>query len=289
MTSIVCLNGEFLDITEARVSILDRGFMYGDGLFETMRARRTGVFRLGLHMTRLEASAAELAIPLPYPVSSLENLVHETLEKNALEDSIVRLQITRGESEPGLLPSRSMEPTLVIMVRPFQSLAETLYSTGVSVCTVPDSAASTGLGSQRLKTTNYLTAIQLRVEAEKRECFEAIALDSSGKLTEGTVSNIFLVKGGVVSTPRLNKFILSGITRQVIREICSEEKISFLEEDVLIDSAREADEMFLTNTGAGVLPVAKLDTKMIGKGVPGPVARQLSDRYLNIFDTEMGS
>ena len=289
MSLIAYVNGEFVDLNKARVSVLDRGFMYGDGLFETMRARRNRMFRLQAHMKRLVASAAELDIPLPCPIDKIEKLIYQTLEKNNLEESVVRLQLTRGESEPGLLYASSEKPTLVIVVRPFSSPPKAFYSDGVSICTAPDSATTSNFGRHRIKTTNYLPNILLKKKAREMNCFEAVALDSAGLLTEGTVSNIFLVKNKEILTPALGPYILDGITRSIVRDLCNLAGIPLKEMDLSKDFALEADEIFLTNTGISILPVSTIDGQQISKGEVGPVTRQISQAYLEIFDTEMGS
>ncbi len=289
MSLIACVNGEFIELRKAQVPILDRGFLYGDGIFETLRARHNQVFRLRPHLQRLQSSAEELGIALPCSLTEIEKLIHQTLEKNNLNESVIRLQLTRGESEPGLLPASTETPTFVIVVRPFTPVSEKFYSDGVYICTFPDSASATSLGERRLKTTNYLVNIMLKKKAEEMKCFEAVALDSKGHLTEGTVSNIMLVKENAVTTPPIGKYVLDGITRRVVQEICKREKIDFREHDLSMQAARDADELFLTNTGIGVLPVSQLNGKPVGSGKPGGVTGQLSRLFLKLFDTELGS
>ncbi len=289
MQLIANVNGEFIDIEKASVSALDRGFMYGDGLFETFRARNNRVFRLQAHMERLRKSANELSIPLPSSLQKIIELIIQTLEKNNLENSIVRVQLTRGQGEPGLLRSSSPSPTLVIAVRPYHPPPETFYSKGVSICTVPDSASITSLSNHRIKTTNYLINILLKKKAEESNCFEAIALTPQGSLTEGTVTNLFLVKGNSIQTPTLGPYVMDGITRRIVREVCEREHFSFYENDLSREQGLRADEIFLTNTGIGILPVITLDGNTIGKGTPGPITRRIYSSYLKIFDTEMGS
>ncbi|QPJ63312.1 MAG: hypothetical protein G3M70_16085 [Candidatus Nitronauta litoralis] len=289
MQLIVNVNGEFLDIENARLSVKDRGFMYGDGLFETLRARRNSVFRLQAHMERLLKAAEELDIPLPISIQEIEKRIHQTLDKNELEDAIVRVQLTRGEDEPGLLPSPFTSATLVVVVRPYQPPPENFYSKGVSICTIPNSAAITSLSNHRIKTTNYLVNILLKKKAEERKCYEAIALTPQGFLTEGTVTNIFLVQNKAIHTPTLGPFVMDGITRRLIRETSRNEGISFNDRDLSHDEGFKANEIFLTNTGIGVLPVTSFDGQTVGDGSPGPVTCRIRESYLKIFDTEMGS
>ncbi|MBI4389519.1 MAG: aminotransferase class IV [Nitrospinae bacterium] len=282
---VVFLNGFYVGLEEARVSVLDRGFCYGDGLFETMRSYRGAIFRLELHLERLRRSAGLLDLPLPLTQNELVSIVETTLKLNACPEAYVRVTLTRGESAPGLLFDDNASPTLVVFVKPFDPVPDEWRRDGVPAVLFPSSACRTGGLPAQVKSCNYLSQIVLRNEARRKGATEGLLLDADGRVTEGTTSNIFLVEDGVLKTPPANQYVLPGITRQVVMEIAGALGIPCFEENLTADDLRRADEVFLTNTGIEILPVCRIDGAAVGDGKPGYWTRLLHREFLkNVED-----
>ena len=289
MDLIAWVNGEFVPLEEARVSILDRGFLYGDGLFETLYGRGGKIFRLDEHLDRLSAGAESLKIPLPVSKDKLQALAIETLCRNPLGEAIIKIQLTRGAGSPGLVFPKETQASLVIQARPHQKLPAEWLEQGVAACTANQAPPVIGLLDRQVKSCNYLLNILTQNQARETGFFEALYLDADNGLTEGTISNVFVVKDGCVRTPPVGKQVLNGITRRVILEICSAQSIECREERVSLDSALAADELFITNSGIGVLPVTRINYDVLATGSPGPVTRRLAEAYLKTVDGEVGS
>ena len=285
-SSIVYLNGQFVPLEEARVSILDRGFCYGDGLFETLRAYGGKVFRLGWHLERLEQSARSIYLELPESRESLTSIVYETLNKNDLTDAVIRLTVTRGESFPGLAIDESSKPTLVVHVRPFKPVPEAWYREGIKIALLPRSAPKIFGVERQIKSLNYLSPIMSLKQARDQGAVEAVLLDDSGRVCDGTTSNIFIVRQGILRTPAINEYILAGITRKVILEISRKLGIASEEIELNREEVYQADEVFITNSGLEILPVTKVDDVTVGDGCPGPLTRKLHESYLKWVDEE---
>ena len=283
----VFLNGLFVPLRNARVSILDRGFAYGDGLFETMRAYRGGIFRLEAHLDRLLTSLEQVTIDLPLTRGELQDAIHRTLKQNHLDDSIIRLTVTRGEQAPGLLSHASTSPTLVIHARPFEPPPEHWFRDGVSITLFPGSAVRTSTLSQQVKSSNYLSHILVRELAEKQNSVEGILLDDDDNVTEGTVSNLFMVKDGILSTPALNEHILAGITRQVVLDIAQYQGMTVIERSIQKLELYSASEIFLTNSGVEVLPVSHVDGKTIGQWQTRKVTPFLQSAFRKTVEAEL--
>ena len=284
---MVFLNGLFVPLKQARVSILDRGFAYGDSLFETMRAYRSSIFRLEAHLDRLLSSLEQIMIDLPLTFGELQEALHRTLEANGLQDSIIRLIVTRGEQAPGLLSHATTSPTLIIHARPYEPAPEHWFSKGVRVSLFPGSAVRTSSLSQQVKSSNYLSHILIRELAEKQNSVEGILLDDHNNVTEGTVSNVFMVKDGALVTPALNEYILAGITRQVVVDIADHNAIPIVERSITAQELRDADEIFLTSSGVEILPVSHVDGKVIGKWQNRVITRKLQTAFRKIIEAEL--
>lgn len=288
MTAIVYLNGTFIAEQEARVSIRDRGFTYGDALFETMRTYGGRVFRLDLHLDRLARSAGQIFLSVPESRERLSALINETLLKNNLQDAVVRLTLTRGEADPGLRIADN-PPTLLIQVRPVTSPAEASYQDGVAIGLFPNTASRLAGLEQQIKSANYLSEILVKKMADQRGLFEGILMDDQGRICDGTVSNIFLVTDeGVLRTPAVNAYVLAGTTRQVVLESALAGNRPVEETDLYEKDVLAASEVFLTNTGIQVLPVTEVNDRKIGAGQPGPVTLTLHRAYLNLIDAHVG-
>ena len=262
-TPIVYINGLFWAIDKATISVLDRGFTYGDGLFETMRSYSGKIFRLERHLDRLFRSARSIFIDLPMTKNEIRSAINASIELNKLSNSIVRLTITRGEQDPGLNIDYNTPPTVVILVRPTKVISKNVYKKGIGIKLYKKSAIRTQGISDQIKSCNYLSNILLREKAIKDGFFEAILLDNNNNATEGTISNIFIIKNNQLKTPSLNEFVLSGIIRKAILDICRANNISFKETAITEKDLYEADEIFLTNSGIEVLPVSNINHRKL--------------------------
>ena len=277
---VVFNNGLFWELRNARVSVLDRGFCYGDGVFETMRAYDNRIFRLEAHLDRLYRSLNRIFIELPLTCGELENFIHETLNRNGHPDAIIRLTVTRGEQTPTLRIDPEIPPTLVIYIRPFQPIPKRWYLDGVSISIYYNTAVKINGIDKQVKSLNYLSQIILRERTRRKGSLEALMMNELDEITEGTTCNIFIVKKDVLMTPMLNEYVLPGITRAEVLEIARKNGIKTLECKLSPNNVYEADEVFLTNTGFELLPVRKADDKKVGNGIPGPVTRYLHQEFL---------
>ena len=283
---IVFLNGQYMDVEKAKISVLDRGFSYGDGLFETMRAYRGKVFRIGLHLDRLLASAADIFLKISYSRDELGLIIYETLKKNKCQEAIIKLTVTRGRSEPGLSLDSSSSPTLLVYIRPFEPLSKELYRDGAAIATFPSSAIGISGLREQIKSCSYLSHIIMKKLAEDQGAYEAVMLNDKGAVCEGTASNIFIVKSGILYTPPANEHVLAGVTRKVVLEIAQRQGVEFKEESFSKREIVSADEAFLTNTGIEILPVCRADNQTVGDGKPGSLTKSLRGHFLNLIDSE---
>ena len=283
-TPIVYINGLFWAIDKATISVLDRGFTYGDGLFETMRSYSGKIFRLEGHLDRLFRSARSIFIDLPMTKNEIRSAINASIEINKLSNSIVRLTITRGEQDPGLNIDYSALPTVVILVRPTKVISKNVYKKGIGIKLYKKSAIRTQGISDQIKSCNYLSNILLREKAIKDGFFEAILLDNNNNATEGTISNIFIIKNNQLKTPSLNEFVLSGIIRKAILDICRANNISFKETAITEKDLYEADEIFLTNSGIEVLPVSNINHRKLKDINPNSMTTRIHTLLLKTFE-----
>jgi len=288
MESIVYLDGKFVPLSQAKVSILDRGFSYGDALFETLRVYSGKIFRLDLHLDRLKRGADLIFMKLPETRERIEDILYETFNRNQGADAVIRMTVTRGKGLPGKLWQDDCSPTLWVHVRPYQAPPEEWYRKGVPVSLIPDSAPCLGGVSERIKSTNYLSQILARKQADDQQSVEAVMINERGEVCDGTISNIFLVENGQLSTPAVNGYVLAGVTRQVVLELAGETGVPTLERAVSPDEMVKADEVFLTNTGWEILPVTRVDGKTVGSGRPGLLTRTLQQEFRKSVEAEIG-
>ena len=284
LTPIVYINGLFWTIDKANISVLDRGFTHGDGLFETMRVYSGKIFRLEHHLDRLFQSARSILIELPITKNEIRSAIYAALKLNGLSDSIVRLTVTRGELGSGVNVDYSSPPTIVILVKPVKAISKKTYKEGIGIKLYKKSAIRTQGISNKIKSCNYLSNIILRENALKENFFEAILLDHNHNVTEGTISNIFIIKNNQLKTPITNEFVLSGIIRQAILDLCLENNIPFKEDLITERELYEADELFLTNSGIEILPVRNINHhKLKNRGVR-PMTKHIHMLLLKSFE-----
>ena len=284
LTPIVYINGLFWTIDKANISVLDRGFTHGDGLFETMRVYSGKIFRLEHHLDRLFQSARSILIELPITRNEIRSAIYAALKLNGLSNSIVRLTVTRGELDSGVNVDYSSPPTIVILVKPVKAISKKTYKEGIGIKLYKKSAIRTQGISNKIKSCNYLSNIILRENALKENFFEAILLDHNHNVTEGTISNIFIIKNNQLKTPITNEFVLSGIIRQAILDLCLENNIPFKEDRITERELYEADELFLTNSAIEILPVRNINHHKLKNRGMRPMTKHIHMLLLKSFE-----
>ena len=281
---IVYINGLFWTIDKANISVFDRGFTYGDGLFETMRVYSGKIFRLEYHLDRLFQSARSIFIELPMTRNEIRSAIYAAIKLNGLSNSIVRLTVTRGELDSGVNVDYSSPPTIVILVKPVKAISKKTYKEGIGIKLYKKSAIRTQGISNKIKSCNYLSNIILRENALKENFFEAILLDHNHNVTEGTISNIFIIKNNQLKTPITNEFVLSGIIRQAILDLCLENNIPFKEDLITERELYEADELFLTNSAIEILPVRNINHHKLKNRGMRPMTKHIHMLLLKSFE-----
>lgn len=282
---LVYLNGHFVPRENALISVFDHGFLYGDGIYETMRAYGGSIFLLKRHLVRLKHSARAISLRLPLPLNGISDSLNESLRVNEFQNAYIRLHISRGPGEIGLDPALCSTPTMVIVSKPFHDYPSAYYSRGVSVAIVKTRRNHPLALDPAIKGTNFLNNILAKIEAIKAGAYEGIMLNWEGYVAEGTISNIFMVKKGVLHTPHLSTGILEGVTRDLVLRLAKRAKLSVRESKILPKELLAADECFITNTTMEIMPVTKVDRKKVGSGRPGPVTEVLQHAYKNEVST----
>ena len=275
----IYLNGKLVPEEKALVSVFDHGFLYGDGIYETMRAYRGIVFLIDEHIKRLFRSGNLIRLKIPQSEEEIKKSIYRTLKKNNLKDAYIRLSISRGSGEIGLDPELCKEPTFVIITKRFNEYPEELYRKGVTVSIVNTRRNAPEALNPKIKSLNFLNNILAKIEAKEAGTYEAIMLNYRGYLTEGTITNIFFVKRGSIFTPSIEAGILDGITRDLIIRVAERNGKNVKEGLYTPEDLYSADEAFITNTTLEILPVIKIDKNVIGKGIPGSVTKDLHRRY----------
>jgi len=285
MPDKVFLNDGLVDAEQAHIPVSDSGFLYGAGLFETMRSRNGIVFRLEDHLDRLFQSAAKLAINHDYDKNYLTEAVESVLGANYLTEARLRLTLTNG---PIGQTTEQSKPTLLITAGPLQLYPSEYYQTGVMVVLCPFRQNTTEPICGH-KTTNYYPRLLALTLARQKEAAEALWFTNDNRLAEGCVSNVFLVKDAVLQTPALETPVLPGVARKAVCRIAQDESIELVEKDLQISDVLEADEIFLTNVVMEVLPVVNIEKHPVGEGKVGPVTQKLRDKFLETIEEECRS
>ena len=275
----VYIDGTFYDERDAKISVFDHGLLYGDGIFEGIRAYHGRVFRLKEHIDRLFCSAKAILLTMPLSHAEIMEAVVETCRKNKLRDGYIRLVVTRGAGTLGLNPNRCKNPSVIVIAGRIQLYPEELYERGMEIVTVPTVRNLHSALNPAIKSLNYLNNILAKIEANNSGCEEAVMLNAEGFVSECSGDNIFIVKDGRLFTPPLSAGALYGITRQVVIELATQSGNSVLEPNLTRYDLFNADECFLTGTGAEIVPVVKIDGRAIGGGTPGPLTQKLSSQY----------
>lgn len=282
----VWLDGSFVPSDEARVSLSDRGFLFGDGVFETMRAYSRRLFRLDQHLERLARGLEVLGMPLPGPRAEVGTTVERLLELNELQDAYIRLMVWRGEGA-GLDPAGCSISRLAIIARPHVPHPRALYERGMKgvIVSIRQNEWSP---LSRIKSFNFLPGVLGTMEAKAKGADEGVFLNSRGFVAEGTISNVFLVSNGRLLTPSLESGALQGITRAVVLELARRAGHAVSEREVKLEELQGADEAFLTSTLMEVMPLTSLDRAPVGHGTPGPVTRRFAHAYQELVAKETG-
>jgi branched-chain amino acid aminotransferase len=279
----IWINGKLLPPEQATLSVYDHGLLYGDGVFEGIRIYSGRIFKLRTHLDRLYASAKSIRLPMPYAIDQLEQAVRDTVAANDRRDGYIRLCVTRGEGTLGLNPFVCKQPSIFIIVDSIALYPPELYEQGMAVITSSVVRNHPAALSPRIKSMNYLNNILAKIEAIDAGVMEAVMLNHLGYVAECTGDNIFLVthRDGrpTLLTPPLHAGILEGVTKGAVEQIAREQNINVLSGDLTKHDLYIADEMFLTGTAAELIPVTKIDGRIIGSGKPGAVTLQLTAAF----------
>ena len=286
MSNYIYLNGSYVPKEEAKVSVFDHGFLYGDGVFEGIRAYRGRVFMLDEHLTRLYDSAKSILLTIPESIEEMKEATLETIRKNGLQDAYIRIVVSRGTGDLGLDPRKCPKATTVIISSSITLFPQELYEKGLTVITVATRRNIPDALDPKIKSLNYLNNILVKLEANRAGVLEAIMLNREGFVCEGSGDNIFIVKRGCIITPPAYIGALEGITRQVVIDLAAEAGYKLLEQPFTRHDLYVADECFLTGTAAEVIPVIDVDSRTIGNGRPGPITLEIIKRFHNKVGNE---
>jgi branched-chain amino acid aminotransferase len=286
MSRFIYLNGKMVPEEEAVISVFDHGFLYGDGVFEGIRAYNGRVFRLVEHIRRLYESAHSILLPIPLSQEEMIQAVVDTVNANKLKDAYIRLVISRGVGDLGMDPRKCKNSQVIIIADKIALYPGELYEKGLTVITVATRRNIAEALEPKIKSLNYLNNIHAKIEANRAGVLEALMLTNQGYICEGTGDNIFIYRKGELLTPPSYLGILEGITREAIMELAQKEGIPLKETPFTRHDLYVSDECFLTGTAAEVIPVIEVDQRLIGDGKPGPVTRRLIDLFRNLTQTE---
>jgi branched-chain amino acid aminotransferase len=275
----VYINGKLFDKADAKISVFDHGLLYGDGVFEGIRVYEGKVFRLREHVDRLYDSARGIKLEIPLSREQMAEAITSTVQANNKRNGYIRALVTRGAGYLGLDPRKTTDPQVVIIVDDITLYPPELYENGMEIVTVSTIRNHPNALSPRIKSLNYLNNIMAKMEAIQSGCLEALMLNHEGQVAECTGDNIFIVKRGVLKTPPTDAGILEGVTRNAVLEIARAANIPIQETALTRLDVHTADECFLTGTAAEVIPVVKCDDRTIGSGKPGPITKQLRERF----------
>jgi len=275
----IYIDGKFYNERDAKISVFDHGLLYGDGLFEGIRAYQGRIFKLKEHIDRLHCSARSILLRLPLTSRELTAAIIATCRQNRLRDAYIRLVVTRGIGTLGLNPNRCKRPSVIIIAGKITLYPAAFYERGMEIITVPTTRNLHSALNPAIKSLNYLNNVLAKIEANNGGCEEAIMLNAEGFVAECTGDNLFIVKDGQLLTPPLSAGALYGITRQVVMELAAETGRKAIESNLTRYDLFNADECFLTGTAAELVPVVKIDGRVIGNGKPGRVTRGLMAQY----------
>jgi branched-chain amino acid aminotransferase len=286
MSIKVFINGKYYDKKDAKVSVFDHGYLYGDGVFEGIRAYNGRVFKLDEHLDRLYEGIRTLMLNVKYTKEEMKEIVLETLRKNNLRDAYIRLVVSRGEGDLGLDPRKCPEPTVVCIASKITLYPQEMYENGLKVVTAATRRNVPEGVNPQIKSLNYLNNIMAKIEANLAGVPEAIMLNIDNYVCECTGDNIFIVKDGKLITPPTHSGILIGITRNAIIELAQEMGIKVVEQIFTRHELFNADECFLTGTAAEAIPVVNVDGRPIADGKPGIITKTIIKKFRQLVQSE---
>ncbi len=279
MSLKVWIDGEYFAKENAKITVYDHGLLYGDGVFEGIRAYSGKIFECKHHLKRLFDSARAIRLTIPYTPQELEKVMYESIKLNGFDDCYIRLVVTRGAGTLGLDPNRCPRASVIVITDLIRLYPPEMYEKGMSVITASVIRNHPNALSPRIKSLNYLNNILAKIEAIDAGVPEAIMLNAEGYVAECTADNFFVVRDGAVATPPASDGALEGVTRAVIMRLCESSFIPMRECRLERHDLYIADEAFLTGTAAEVIPVTKIDGRIIGTGEPGPVTKRLLEAF----------
>lgn len=285
MSNIIYLNGEYVPREQAKVSVYDHGLLYGDGIFEGIRIYNYRIFKLEEHIDRLYESAKTIMLDIPMTKEQMIEAHIETARRNNFKDAYIRTVVTRGVGTLGLDPRKCQRPNVIIICDAIALYPREMYEQGLDVVTIPTQRNGVNMLNARIKSLNYLNNIMGKLDVIRANAGEGIMLNFMGYVTEATADNVFIVKNNVVLTPPKHLGILAGITRETVMEIAREKGYKVKEEILTRHDLYIADECFLTGSGAEVIPVVRIDGRIIGDGKPGPVTWELIQAYRELVNS----
>lgn len=275
----VWLNGQIVHMNDAKISVFDHGVLYGDGVFEGIRAYSGKVFQLEAHLRRLYQGAGAICLKVPMEKETLQRAIYDTLQANDLKDAYIRLVVTRGAGYLGLHPAKTANPSVFIITCGLTLYPMELYEKGMPIVTASTIRNHPHALSGQVKSLNYLNNIMAQIEATQAGVVEAVMLNHEGHVAECTGDNIFLIRRGELWTPPSSAGILEGVTRAVVMELARRRGIPVVERNMTRFDLYMADECFLTGTGAEIMPITAIDQRQIGCGRIGTLTRQLLEDF----------
>ena len=275
----IWMNGEWCDRDTAKVSVYDHGLLYGDGVFEGIRAYDGRIFRLGEHVDRLFDSAKAIMLQIPHSKEEMARIIEQTVERSGLSDAYIRPVITRGVGDLGIDPRKCSTATVVVIVDTIRVWSQEVYETGLSVITAATPIPHRESLSPRVKSLNYLAHILAKMEGNNAGADEILMLEASGTVSEGSGQNLFIVKGRTLTTPPSHAGILMGVTRNAVIEIGREAGYEVREAMINRYDVYTADEAFFTGTASEVAPIRMVDGRVIGAGKAGPITKDIHARF----------
>jgi len=276
---LICIDGKYYPKSQAKVSVYDHGLLYGDGVFEGIRAYNSVVFKLKEHIDRLYRSARVIMLQIPLTKEEMIKAVLETLRKNNLRDAYIRLVVTRGVGDLGLDPRKCPKPTVIIITDVIKLHSGAAKEKGIRAMIVWVKRDPVDATSHEVKSLNYLNSILGKIEANIAGFDEAICLDKNGHVSEGVAENLFIVQNGKVITPPTSTGALVGITRDVVMKLAEKLGYKATEKTITPTDLFTANEAFFTGTAAEIVPIVEVNKRMIGDGKPGPITRQLMQEF----------
>ena len=278
----IYINGQIVPQEDAKISVFDHGLLYGDGVFEGIRAYNGKIFTLDEHLDRLYDSATAISLKIPITKAEMAEAIKKTMKANNLTDSYIRLVVTRGVGKLGLDPNKCATPQIIIITDTIELYPKALYEKGLDIVTVTTIRNHFSALDPKIKSLNYLNNILAKVESIQAGAGEALMLNKDGYVAECAGDNVFIFKNNILRTPPSSAGILVGITRNVVMKLATEMGVQVKEELMTRYDLYIADECFLTGTAAEIIPVVKIDGRTIGTGKPGKLTLDLLKRYRDL-------